>query len=289
MKYAVVDIGSNTIKAFVYAWDKNKLKNIDSCHFHAMLYSHIKNNIITKTGIDILKDCVSQSMVFLSSFHCDKIFIFATSAVRDSQNHEEIAKAVLASSGIKMDILSKEEETECDILSLQNEIGKCSACGADLGGGSAQVFTLDENGVVYSQSLPIGALRIKEEYVSNEYPTAQEISDIKAYVRGCLIDFSLFEYNEIHLMGGSAYNILKLSDNEKKAKRIKVCELDYMLLNILQNPHKDAFLKKKVNKRAGTIMPAMAILSTINEVLKVNDMVIHKNGVREGYLLKKII
>ncbi len=289
MKIGIIDIGSNTIKAFVYSYDVNTTTTLDSRHYYAMLYSYIENGIINQKGLEIIRKYVSEAFSFLCANKCSNIHIFATSAVRDSSNKEEIKSIIYDKTALELDILTADEESECDIISLRREIGAGNVCGVDLGGGSAQIFVLNQRDTLCSHSFPLGALRMKEMFVSHEYPDEIEIKAIMKHTRDQLHVFSDYRFEVIHVMGGSAYNIKKLTELIYCEDKVSTVVLNKMLYSLLEMNNKESFLKKHAGKRALTVMPAIAVLLGIAEVFAVNEYTVHSNGVREGYLIKKII
>ncbi len=91
----------------------------------------------------------------------DKMDLYATSAVRDSANREELARRLWDACGLHLRVLSGEEEARLSFLAVS--FG-ARALVADIGGGSTEVI-YGEGGVIRaSVSLQIGASRCLKEF-----------------------------------------------------------------------------------------------------------------------------
>src|SRR3712207_3253657 len=103
--------------------------------------------------------------------------ILATSAVRDAENGSELVEKVVRSAGLRMRLISGEEEATLGFR------GAISAIGAswegpilvvDLGGGSAQLVVGEASSGLYKQvSLPLGTNRTTERFVAKD-PRSEE-------------------------------------------------------------------------------------------------------------------
>ncbi len=80
-----------------------------------------------------------------------KVYAYATSAVRDAANREDFLRRVYNACGVRVDVLSGEQEARNALLGARAE-GL-----VDIGGGSAQIVTAG-----FAQSWPIGCVRAAE-------------------------------------------------------------------------------------------------------------------------------
>lgn len=286
MLRGLIDIGSNTIKAFVYEVENKKCTVKTSTRFYLHLYSYIYNGCISEEGRNALLDALVDCIKFLDENGCFHHVAFATAALRDSENGIEIIEYLQEKCGVSVEIISGETEALCDMLSMKYQSGVEEALGMDIGGGSGQIFLYDRLGLKKSASLPIGALKVADKFVKNLCPTKDEIISINKYITDCLSDFNGIKKEVIYLMGGSATEIKKLFPMVVNFGDINTDNLKMFFETLSQNNDLELFLRDNAPGRERTIMPACVILLTIAEFFEAKEFVVLQNGVREGYLIK---
>lgn len=287
MKKGVIDIGSNTVKAFVYEIDEKSIKTITSHRIYTHLYSYIENKVLNSNGINALCNDINSCKSFLRENNCDDIYCFATAALRDSENNNEVIKKVYDKCEVCVDLISGDIEAECDILSMKYAFGLDCALGMDMGGGSAQIFRYDNDEIFFSKSLPLGALKIKTMFVKDKFPTYEEAEKIKKYVLDILSQLPNIKTQIIYAMGGSIVELKKIFD--LSCSSITVEMLEKLKDRLEKMPELDEYLKTVAQGREYTVLPAIIALLSIAEYFGANEFFVLENGVREGYLYRKIL
>lgn len=287
MKKGVIDIGSNTVKAFVYEIDEKSIKTITSHRIYTHLYSYIENKVLNSEGINVLCKDINSCKSFLRENNCDCIYCFATAALRDSENNDEVIKSIYDKCEIYVDLISGGIEAECDILSMKYVSGLDCALGMDMGGGSAQIFRYDNDEMFFSMSLPLGALKIKTMFVKDKFPTYEESENIKKYVIDTLSKLPNDKTQTIYAMGGSIVEIKKIFDISCACITIEM--LDELKSKLEKMPELDEYLKTVAQGREYTVLPAIITLLSIAEYFDLKEFFVLENGVREGYLYRKIL
>lgn len=87
------------------------------------------------------------------------VYAFATAAVRVSVNGAYFCERVKALCGLDVDVVSGEEEA---LLGLSGALGGEDGGIVDLGGASTEVCFRKEGKIVFSVSLPVGAVRLRD-------------------------------------------------------------------------------------------------------------------------------
>jgi exopolyphosphatase/guanosine-5'-triphosphate,3'-diphosphate pyrophosphatase len=107
----------------------------------------------------------------------DRVRAVATSAVRDATNGVEFLDAAEAALGVRPELLSGEEEGRLSFLGATAELDPADGpfLVFDIGGGSTEfvVGTTEPEGVV---SVDTGAVRLTEQWLHSDPPTAEELS-----------------------------------------------------------------------------------------------------------------
>lgn len=294
MKIGIIDIGSNTIKGFIYQINNQNIRIEDKKYIYAHLMSYIKKDKLTEEGIRVLLQSAEQLKNLCESYNCDKIYVFATSAVRSAKNTRQIQNAFYESTALNLDILSEESEAYYDYMSLRYFSAKSSGIGVDLGGGSAQIVVFDKENLLESVSLPIGALRIKNDFVSGLFPTQAEFDIIKKHINMLIEQSTVMQkqYRRIYLIGGTAITVLTLMRAAENIPLKNVIHMKYLyqIKDILEamGDERQSFLLKYAKGREKSIIPGIAVLQAIGEYFGCEEFKVMKCGVREGYLMEKM-
>ena len=113
----------------------------------------------------------------------------ATSAVRDAENREEYAAAVLANAGSDLEVITGEQEAGLSFLGgthgLDPEWGPFAV--QDIGGGSTEFVVGGAPGIAERAiSTRMGSVRMTERHVRHDPPTAEDLAALEADVAGVL-------------------------------------------------------------------------------------------------------
>ncbi|MEP3723667.1 MAG: Ppx/GppA family phosphatase, partial [Parasphingorhabdus sp.] len=159
---AIVDIGSNSIRLVVYQGPSR----VPAILFNEKVMAGLGKELST-TGA-IAKDSMALAVRGLKRFHrlclemeVDNIKSFATAAVRDASNGEDLLK-VAHEIGYDVAVLQGEEEAESAALGVISGIPNAKGIVGDLGGGSLELAMVDQGKVLERFSFPLGVLRVAD-------------------------------------------------------------------------------------------------------------------------------
>ncbi|NLW69771.1 MAG: hypothetical protein GX061_01630 [Eubacteriaceae bacterium] len=290
MKIGIIDAGSNTIKAFIYEITRSVSGSAITVIAHrseyAMLLTHIRNGYLTDEGLKVLKDSCLKLKYFIEAKGVYNIRLFGTAALRSAINRMEITNGVLAATGMKIDILSAEQEALCDALSMSYFSRTEDGIGMDIGGGSGQIFVFEGGELKSFISSPIGALYIKERFVKGAFPVESEERAIRDFVVDSIKDIGKHSADILYVMGGSAVSAKAAMGITEEEAVIPIEEMDKCRKNIssMENParHISAFAPG----RETTLLPGMLIISYCAEYFGAKSIRVFTNSAREGYIIK---
>jgi exopolyphosphatase/guanosine-5'-triphosphate,3'-diphosphate pyrophosphatase len=187
MRLGVLDIGSNTghllvvdahggaapMPAYSYKEPLRLAEQLDA------------RGAVTEEGIEALTGFVSQALVVAEDKGCEEILGFATSAVRDAVNSDEVLKHVATLTGVDIGVLSGEDEARLTFLAVRRWFGWSSGRLAvfDIGGGSLEIAAGSDEAPDVAQSLPLGAGRLTREFLPGDPPSAKAVRELRRKVR----------------------------------------------------------------------------------------------------------
>ena len=170
MKVAVVDVGFNSMKMVRYKVEPDgSAKSYGQLGALAKLgeglekTGYLGNEPISRT-IDALRLC--RETASLESIK--HVLLIGTSPVREAANREEFLRRVEEETGLKMRVLTGNEEALYGVLGAMRSIDAPSVLFFDLGGGSLELTYVDKMRVKRILSLPLGALKLTSTFAGND-------------------------------------------------------------------------------------------------------------------------
>lgn len=142
-----------------------------------------KGNIEDK-GVDKLVAAVQEASDLADNLKCEQFLAFATSAVRSAKNSDEVLKAVEKQTGVKLRVISGEEEARLTFLAARRWYGWSAGriTNFDIGGGSLEMSTGTEESPDYAVSLDLGAGRLTHEWFDTDPPERKKINMLRDYI-----------------------------------------------------------------------------------------------------------
>lgn len=298
MIYAVIDIGSNTIRLSVYKERDGVIYNLFNEKDGASLRSYIEDGKLNDKGVERLLQTLKQFKLLINNFDdIDKVYPFATATIRDSSNRTEILQRVKDEIGFEIEIISGEEESKLAFIGANSSLEIDKGVLTDIGGGSSEVVIIEQGKVIKSTSLKTGSLSAYNDYVDFLFPNKKDRKNIEAEIENELIDNKFFQEDHDTLcgVGGSARASLKLYneyyDLDKSNSSMERKKLKDMTKDIIDYDSKkllDLILSVKAD-RVHTLIPGMIILHKIAKYFDADTINISQTGVREGYVYNKIL
>ncbi len=291
MRYAIVDTGSNTIRMSIYEYENNNLNELFTEAVFANLAGYIIDNRLTDEGIVACCDAIMQHKKTAQKYNAE-FYVFATAAIRNAENTEEIIKKVKENTGITLKILSGEDEGELSFLGAYEDFLTSDGIMADVGGGSSEIIAFSQGKIQAIQSVPLGSLAAYKKFVFDEIPTLQEVKDIKNAIKSHLEKnefFKSLKKENFCLVGGGVRAAKKLSSILTGQEDLNVDIVNTILSQLLARNDAMDILEKTVPKRKFTIIPGLAIYSEIGEYFGADKIKISDKGIKEGYVLKYLI
>ncbi|HEY2039053.1 MAG TPA: Ppx/GppA phosphatase family protein [Edaphobacter sp.] len=183
--FAAVDIGSNSCRLKIAEVQMHRLKTLHEDREVTRL-----GESVFQTGT-ISPEAMAATIRALKRFHkavqlhvADKVRVVATSAMRDARNADAFIEWVRSATGWNVEVISGLEEGRLIHLGVvTHEVGARGRCVLiDLGGGSCEVTVSDGGRIKSMVSLPLGAVRLQQEFLTNDPPLKEDIARLKQYI-----------------------------------------------------------------------------------------------------------
>ncbi|HIZ94486.1 phosphatase [Flavonifractor sp. An112] len=297
MKCGIVDVGSNTIRLSIYHWEGQKFKLLMNKKEMAGLAGYIKNGLLSDSGILVACRVLAGFKALLRNFDIANLYVFGTASLRNIVNTEEALETIEAVTGIKVEVLSGADEAAFSFLGATVGGGAPgSGMLADVGGGSTELVAYQDGAITSGCSLPMGSLSLFTKHVSGLFPTKEERKAIRSDVREELEKAKTAGLRCSHLtgVGGTFRAAAKLCNDLSGAdpdNRIIPAGEIHALYKGLKKGDQDTLrqILRSVPDRVHTILPGLAILTAILDAYEVSTVSVSACGVREGYLLRRVM
>lgn len=177
MKFAIVDLGSNTIRLSVYnTLPEGGFDLLFSEKEMAGLVSYVHGGVLSPEGIQRACGAIRDFQALLRQFDLDAPHVFATASLRNIRNTEEAVEQIRAATGVGVDVISGELEARLGYYGARTATDLQDGAMFDIGGGSAEVLEVRAGEVKKAQSLPIGSLELFNRCVDGLWPKKKELS-----------------------------------------------------------------------------------------------------------------
>ena len=164
MKYAVIDIGSNTVRLAVYLTDGDNFSPVFSQKYIIGLAGYVTDGFLQPEGIRKACDTLLQCRSLIALFDgIAETYVFATASLRNVQNTQEAVDQIFMVTGFSVDVLSGQAEAYLDYYGVLHEAPLENGLLFDIGGGSTEIVTFAHDGPGLIESLPIGSLNLAQE------------------------------------------------------------------------------------------------------------------------------
>ncbi|MBB5932852.1 Ppx/GppA phosphatase family protein [Streptomyces echinatus] len=187
MRLGVLDVGSNTVHLLVV--DAHPGARPLPAHSHkadlrlAQLLDD--SGAIGDDGIEKLIDVVRDALQAAEDKGVEDLLPFATSAVREATNADDVLARVADETGVRLQVLTGAEEARLTFLAVRRWFGWSAGklLVLDIGGGSLEIaYGIDEEPDT-AVSLPLGAGRLTAGWLPGDPPAAEDVRALRRHVR----------------------------------------------------------------------------------------------------------
>ena len=186
MRLGVLDVGSNTVHLQVVDTSPGARPNPTFNYKEELrLTQYISDqNQISQEGIDKLRSSIKRAIEQSASVQTQELLPFATSALREAENGEEIIKSINKDFRIDLQVLSGEEEARLTFLAARRWFGWSSGrlLVIDIGGGSLEMAVGVDESPEIAISLPLGAARLTQKFLKGDPYTDKSIRALRKVI-----------------------------------------------------------------------------------------------------------
>ncbi|WP_264992601.1 Ppx/GppA phosphatase family protein, partial [Mycobacterium montefiorense] len=194
MRLGVLDVGSNTVHLLVVDAHRGGHPTPMSSTKATLRLAEATDSSgkITKRGAEKLTSTIDEFAKIAVSSGCSELMAFATSAVRDAENSDDVLTRVRKETGVDLQVLTGVDESRLTFLAVRRWYGWSAGriINLDIGGGSLELSSgVDEEPEV-ALSLPLGAGRLTREWLPDDPPGRRRVAMLRDWLDTELADAS---------------------------------------------------------------------------------------------------
>lgn len=303
LRLAVIDIGSNAIRLLIAeVGSGGHLKTIGRARVTPRLGHGLeRTGLLDAAALQPALAAIVRMAARARARGVASIDVVATSAVRDARNGRAFARQVRAVTGLPVRVLSGKGEALLAFKSAAAHFdlssGRTVVC--DIGGGSVEVALVSSGRARSLASLPLGAIRVTEEFLSAD-PPARQLGNLRSQLRERLLREipALPEWQGSRLLGsgGTFTNLATVYQASRHASRrrpvhgtrIPRSEVEHILGLLAGTPVPARRSIPGLDpKRADIIVGGVAVAAELLALLRGPEIVVSAYGIREGILLER--
>ncbi|WP_345053560.1 Ppx/GppA phosphatase family protein [Streptomyces rameus] len=187
MRLGVLDVGSNTVHLLVVDAHPGARPLPAHSHKAELRLAQLLDDsgAIGDDGIDKLIAVVRDALQAAEDKGVEDLLPFATSAVREASNADDVLARVADETGVRLQVLSGAEEARLTFLAVRRWFGWSAGklLVLDIGGGSLEIaYGMDEEPDT-AASLPLGAGRLTAGWLPGDPPAPQDVRALRRHVR----------------------------------------------------------------------------------------------------------
>ncbi|AJA47651.1 exopolyphosphatase [Clostridium pasteurianum DSM 525 = ATCC 6013] len=300
-RIGIIDIGSNSVRLLLAdIGENNSIRIINELKEYLRLGAGLdKNKFLSEEKIQLCLDTLATYKNICSAFEVSEITAVATEAVRSAKNQKEFLDTIENNIELKINVLTGTEEAYYDYFSTINSMNIDNALIMDIGGASTELILVKNRELVNSISVPFGAINLIKQFGINDVLEKDQETDLKTFLTE---QFNKLEW----LKEAKGFTLIGIGGSIRTLGKIHRKSVDYPL-NLMHNYHikntdvisiynlvktKTNAQRKKIkglsSDRADIFVGAAAAIETLIDLCSIEDIIISRNGIREGLLYSHI-
>lgn len=162
MKLALFDMGSNSVRLLLGEYKDGSWHNENKLLWTTRLGEKNGDNNLTAKSKLATKAALAEGLKLANKFGAKEYKALATGAVREAENGKDFAKEIYDELGIKVTILSGQEEANIGFIgAMQDKKDNCSYVMIDIGGATTEIAIGTKDQLKFLESYKVGAVRMK--------------------------------------------------------------------------------------------------------------------------------
>jgi exopolyphosphatase/guanosine-5'-triphosphate,3'-diphosphate pyrophosphatase len=306
-RLAAIDIGSNSVRLLVAEALRGGIYRIlDEEREPTRLGKSVSSEgRLDDESMDRTVAALKNFKRIAAGFQVTSLRTIATCAVREAGNGPEFCRRIRAEVGLDVEVISGEREARLAFASVQHafDLSGKNVVVADIGGGSTEIVFATGNLIESIFSTPLGAVRLTEQFGLGAEADGPDLDRALARLEDEIAaglkkrtTRPLFAPHFLVGCGGTFTTLAELMMASKREAdvpvagyRVSQAELRHLRDRLAKVPLRARrSLAGMTPDRADIILAGLTIIDALMKRFRVNTVVVHTRGVRDGLIREMI-
>lgn len=300
MRTAIIDLGTNTFHLLIVEGTETLYKSSIPAKIGM---GGISQGVISEEGIQraltVLKGF--RENIDKQGVSLDRVFATGTSAIRNAGNKEEFIQRVAEETGIKIQVISGDEEAELICLGVKQamSIPETSMI-MDIGGGSVEFIICNDEKIFWKQSFEIGGQRLMDKFMKSDPISIRSVQMMDDFFREKLLPLAnaCHQYAPKVLIGSSgSFDTLIDMQYMKDKNHLPASDevaFEYSLPDfywaydelIFKNHAERMQIPGMIELRVDMIVVAMCLIRFVIQTLEIQRIRVSSFSLKEGIMAR---
>jgi len=302
-RLGAIDIGSNSVRLMVVEVLRGGAYRIlDEEREPTRLGRSVSSlGRLDDDSIDRTVQALRTFKQIAAGYQVSALRTIATCAVREARNGPEFCRRVREEVGLEVEVIPGDREARLAFSSVQHafDLSGKNAIVADIGGGSTEIIFATGGLIESIFSTPLGAVRLTEQFGLGEQAAPADLARLADEVASCLKKRTTRPLFAPHFMVGSGGTFTTLAELMMAAKKqvdipvagykVSQAEVRHLLDRLAKMPLRARrSMAGMTPDRADIILAGLTIIDALLTRFRVNTLMIHTRGVRDGLVREMI-
>ncbi len=300
-RLGVLDVGSNTVHLLVVDAQRGghpePAASVKSeLHLAELLDP---TGAITADGARRLVDTVQRAREAADAYNVQDLVAFATSAVREAPNGEQVLAELRAQTGVDLQVLPGRDEARLTFLAVRRWFGWSAGrlLVLDIGGGSLECAAGRDETPDVAVSLPLGAGRLHRDHLaSSDPPRRPDVKALRSFVAEHLERMPDLGRADHHVATSKTFRSLAriagaapYSLGPRVTRHLRADDVDDMVGRIAKMTAAERTRLPGVSAgRAPQLLAGAVVAAAVMRRLGVDQLEICPWALREGVILRRL-
>ncbi len=301
-RIAAIDVGSNSVRLLVAEYDPaSGLRIVDELKDQPRLAAGLaRTGCLNDAAMDRAIQTLGRMREVCQRRGVRRIAAVATAAVREAENGPWFVRRVRQELDIPLRIIDTETEASLSYRSVAHhfQLSGERTLVADIGGGSLELIGAVDGLVELTLSLPLGAVRLTELYLTGQRSVQRELAALRKQVRKQLrrgISSREWAAASVIGSGGTFTTLARVSRTRRglppgesiHGVTVDTAEVERLLDWLASRTPEQRRQVPGLNpERADIILAGLAVTAELLDFVRTRSITVSAFGLREGLLLE---
>jgi exopolyphosphatase/guanosine-5'-triphosphate,3'-diphosphate pyrophosphatase len=298
MKYAAIDVGTNTVLLLIVEIGKEFTEILDIATITRLGEGLKATNCLSETAMERTLATLRAYRDIAEKNQAQTILCVGTAALREAENSGVFLSCVLESVGLPVRVISARDEAYYTYLSVKRDLAAREGdfLVIDIGGGSTEIIEGSHDHFGGFVSLPVGSVKLTEMFVRHDPPSPDEIRLVREHVK-LLLDMPFVKRGG--LLVGTAGTVTTLASialgaggyNKERihGAKLSIDTINNVVTRLAEMPVAERRVLPGMEKgREDILLQGIILLEEVMVHLCVTEVIVNANGVRYGLIYEQL-